>query len=154
VTIAIDLGGERAASGDGAPASEMAEARPIEEWAERFRRGAANLFDRDLVRSLLSRMGGASSTRHDDQDVPAAVEEHETWPAGLGRFDMMNQSLEAMQRMLTRYRLAGDQPDVLITVPKDACRTLDFHRASNMIALGGELTVAALDREITTTSPS
>lgn len=65
----------------------------------------------------------------------------------------MNQSLEAMQRM--RYRPAGDQPDVLITVPKDACRTLDFHRASDMIALGRELTVAALDREtITTPSPS
>lgn len=66
----------------------------------------------------------------------------------------MNQSLEAMQRMLTRYRLAGDQPDVLITVPKGACRTLDFHRAADMIALGRELTVAALDRETMTTSPS
>jgi len=42
---------------------------------------------------------------------------------------------------------------VLITVPKDACRTLDFHRASDMIALGRELTVAALDRETMTPSP-
>ena len=153
VTIAVDLGGDRAASHDGAPARETAEARPIEEWAERFRRGAANLFDRDLVRSLLGRMGGTSSADRDGQDA-AAMEEEETWPAGLGRFDVMNQSLEAMQRMLTRYRLAGDQPDVLITVPKDACRTLDFHRASDMIALGRELTVAALDREAMTTSPS
>jgi NTE family protein len=154
ITIAIDLGGDRVASSDGAPAHETAEARPFEEWAERFRHGAANLFDRDLVRSLFSRMGGPSSTEQDGEDVPAAVEEQEAWPAGLGRFDVMNQSLEAMQRMLTRYRLAGDQPDVLITVPKDACRTLDFHRASDMIALGRALTVAALDRDTTTTSPS
>ena len=154
ITIAVDLGGDRVASADGAPAHETAEARPIEEWAERFRHGAAAVFDRDLVRSLLSRMGGSSSTEHDAEDGPAAVEDQEAWPAGLGRFDVMNQSLEAMQRLLTRYRLAGDQPDVLITVPKDACRTLDFHRASDMIALGRELTVAALDRETTRTSPS
>jgi NTE family protein len=153
VTIGVDLGGDRAAPHDGSPAHETAEARPIEEWAERFRRGAANVFDRDLVRSLLSRMGGTSSTDNDGHDGPAAVEEQETWPARLGRFDVMNQSFEAMQGMLTRYRLAGDQPDVLITVPKDACRTLDFHRASEMIALGRELTVAALDRVTMTTSP-
>ena len=154
ITLGVDLGGDRMASPDGAPARETAEARPIEEWAERFRRGAANVFDRDLVRSLLRRMGGPSSAEHEGEDARVAVEEQEAWPAGLGRFDVMNQSLEAMQRLLTRYRLAGDQPDVLITIPKDACRTLDFHRASEMIALGRELTVAALDREATTTSPS
>jgi len=105
VTIAVDLGGDRGASHDGAPSHETAEARPIEERAERFRPGGANLFDRDVVRSLLSRMGGTSSTEHDGQDLPATVEEQEEWPAGLGRFDVMNQSLEAMQRTLTRYRL-------------------------------------------------
>jgi len=153
VTIAVDLGGDRAVSPDGAPARETAEARPIEEWAERFRHAAANVFDRDLVRSLLNRMGGQSGPDHDAPDGPAP-EPPEAWPSGLGRFDVMNQSLEAMQRLLTRYRLAGDQPDVLISVPKDACRTLDFHRASDMIALGRELTIAALDRETPTSHPS
>ena len=153
VTIAVDLGGDRAVSPDGAPARETAEARPIEEWAERFRHGAANVFDRDLVRSLLNRMGGQSGPDHDAPDV-SAPDAQEAWPSGLGRFDVMNQSLEAMQRLLTRYRLAGDQPDVLISVPKDACRTLDFHRASDMIALGRELTIAALDREASTSHPS
>jgi NTE family protein len=156
VTIAVDLGGDRVVSHADAPARETAEERPIEEWTERFRRGAANLFDLDLARALLSRMGGTPTPEHDGgQNVPSAEdEEPEAWPAGLGRFDVMNQSLEAMQRMLTRYRLAGDRPDVLITVPKDACRTLDFHRASDMIALGRELTFAALDRENITTAPS
>jgi len=32
-----------------------------------------------------------------------------------------------------------------VTVPKDACRTLDFHRAAEMIALGRALTSEALD---------
>ena len=57
----------------------------------------------------------------------------------------MNQSLEAMQSVLTRYRLAGNPPDVLVTIPKNACRTLDFHRAREMIELGRTLTGDALD---------
>ena len=143
VTIAVDLGGERTGAQEAAPARETAEERPVEEWAERFRRGASNLLERDLVRSLLSRFGARADT---DDTTQASGEALETPPAGLGRFDVMNQSLEAMQSVLTRYRLAGDAPDVLITIPKDACRSLDFHRAADMIALGRELTTDALDR--------
>jgi NTE family protein len=145
ITIAVDLGGERSEAAEGAPARETAEERPVEEWADRFRRGAANLLDRDVVRAVLHRFGGASDTGDDDESSAdgAAVE---SLPADLSRFDVMYQSLEAMQSVLTRYRLAGDPPDVLVTVPKDACRSLDFHRASEMIAIGRELTIAALDR--------
>ncbi len=143
VTIAIDLGGERGGLQEGSPARETAEERPVDEWVDRFRRGASNLLDRDLVRSLLSRFGSTSKPGADDE--PDSAGEPDTLPAGLGRFDVMNQSLEAMQSVLTRYRLAGDPPDLLVTIPKDACRTLDFHRASEMIALGRELTIDALD---------
>ena len=59
---------------------------------------------------------------------------------------MMNQSLDTMQSILTRYRLAGYPPDVLVSVPRDACRSLDFHRAAEMIELGRTLTERALDR--------
>ena len=67
-------------------------------------------------------------------------------PAGLGKFDMMNESLDTMQSVLTRYRLAGFPPDVLVSVPRDSCRSLDFHRAAEMIAVGRKLTEEALDR--------
>ncbi len=127
---------------EGAPTRETAEERPVEEWVDRFRRAASNLLDRDLVRSLLSRFGSASD---DDDGTHSARDALDSLPAGLGKFDVMNQSLEAMQSVLTRYRLAGDPPDVLVTVPKDACRSLDFHRASEMIQLGRDLTIAALD---------
>jgi NTE family protein len=50
-----------------------------------------------------------------------------------------------MQNALTRHRLAANPPDMLITIPRDACRTLDFARASDMIELGRALTVEALD---------
>jgi NTE family protein len=58
----------------------------------------------------------------------------------------MTLSLDAAESALTRYSLAAHAPDVLITVPKDACRTADFHRAAELIDLGQELAGRALDR--------
>ena len=69
----------------------------------------------------------------------------EAFPPGLRTVDVMNLSLEAMQSILTRYRLSGYPPDVLVTVPSDACRTMDFHLADEMIQLGRDLTIEALD---------
>jgi NTE family protein len=40
--------------------------------------------------------------------------------------------------------MAGLPPDVLISVPADAARTLDFHRAKDMIELGRTVTATAL----------
>lgn len=145
LTVAVDLGGERSGAREDDPVRETAEARPFEEWADRFQRGAASLLDRDFVRSLRRRLPGGDRDGGGGES-PGGGAEHDISAAGLGRFEVMNQSLETVQRMLTRYRLAGDQPDVLVSVPRDACRTLDFHRASEMIALGRSLAVDALDR--------
>jgi NTE family protein len=141
MTIAIDLGGGRTQSRPAAAERETAEHRPVEAWIERFRRGTANLFDRDRARSVAG--GGRPGDEHDAD----AASPGEAAPAGLRGFDVMIQSLEATQYLLTRFRLAGNPPDLLITVPKDACRTMDFHRGAEMIALGRELTIATLDGE-------
>lgn len=143
VTIAIDLGGERSGMPSGAPAKDTTEERPIDEWIDRFRNATAYLTDRELVRSAINRFGTASST-----SVPATQAEQaapEQLPNGLRTFDVMIQSLETMQSVLTRYRLADNPPDLLVTVPKDACRTLDFRHASEMIELGRMLTTEALN---------
>ena len=66
-------------------------------------------------------------------------------PAGLTPVDVITYAYEAMQGVVNRYRLAGFPPDVLITVPKDACRTLDFHRAAPMVELGREFTADTLE---------
>ncbi len=152
VTIAVSLGGERRGIPDAVPVRESAEDSPAEEWAERFRRGAASLLDRDLVRSWISRFGSGATGNEESRgiDMTAGIEapfddpDHSTY-ANLGRFDVMNQSLEAMQSVLTRYCLAAHPPDVMVTVPKDACRTVDFHRAREMIELGRALTTETLD---------
>lgn len=144
VTIAVDLGGERGGSPDGLPVRETLENSPVDERAERFRSGAAHLLDHDLIRALVSRFGGTNEV--DEDSLPAVGESPDRQPFGLTKFDVMNQSLESMQSVITRYRLAGNPPDILITIPKDACRTLDFHRASEMIELGRDITVATLHR--------
>jgi NTE family protein len=153
MTIAVDVGGGRRLS-DGAPAHESADERPIDEWLERFRRGTTHLLDRDLVRSVVSRFSGSAAqnlVREELASPPQAPEETEeeavdSLPAGMSKFDVMNQSLQAMQTVLARYRLAANPPDVLVTIPREACRSLDFHRAPEMIELGRSLMLAALDR--------
>jgi NTE family protein len=154
-TIAVTLSGEAQGEASGHPAQETAEPSPMEEWAERFRAGASHLMDRDVVRSVLQRFGGGSGP----EDVPDVAPEpsedaFDPLPAGLGKFDMMYRSLEAMQSVLTRYRLAGYPPDVLVEVPRDACRSLDFHRAGEMIELGRALAAEALDRAGLVADPS
>lgn len=54
-------------------------------------------------------------------------------------------SLDAMQDLIVRYRMAGLPPDVHVAVPVNACGVMDFHRAADLIALGRDLTVRALD---------
>jgi len=66
-------------------------------------------------------------------------------PPGLGLLDVMDLSLEAVRTSVLRHTLAAWPPDVLITIPRSSCRTLDFHKAEEMIALGRELAVDALD---------
>lgn len=143
LTIAVSLGGGRQHRMGESAAVETAEPRPVDEWLERFRRGAAHAMDSDFARAMLTRFAAGGD------NVPPAPELQggapQALPPGLTKFDVMSQSLEAMQEVVTRYRLAGFPPDLLITVPKDACRTLDFHRARVMIELGRRLTSDALD---------
>lgn len=154
LTMAVSLDGESLGESEGPAVQETAEARPAEEWADRFRASASSLLDRDAVRSLLSRFGSRP-----DEDDPVGPEDlvedvFGPLPAGLGKFDMMSQSIDAMQTLLVRYRLAGYPPDVLVSVPKDACRSLDFHRAQDMIELGRTLTAEALDRAAVLAPPA
>jgi len=143
-TVAVSLNGEHRASRADAPARESTEPRPVEEWIDRFRRGAAQFLDSDMVRTLVSRFGatvGDGDSPDDDIDVDVAA-----LPHGLGKFDVMNLSIETMQSVLTRFRLAGYPPDILINVPRDAARSLDFHRAAEVIEVGRQLATEALDR--------
>ncbi len=71
------------------------------------------------------------------------------WVVGRGEIrtiDLLAMSFETMSALISRYRMAGNPPDVLVRVPSNAVGTLDFHRAAEMIAMGRRLMTEALDR--------
>lgn len=59
-------------------------------------------------------------------------------------YDLADQAFDAMQGAIARHKLAAYPPDVVIEVARNACGTLEFDRADEMIALGREKSVAAL----------
>ncbi len=88
------------------------------------------------IRSLLP-----SLDRFDDDTKSRVKPPH----VNLSTFDIVDRSLHLMQDAVMRYRLAGYPPDVQVDIPVDACGTLDFHRAKELIALGRERARATFD---------
>lgn len=95
--------------------------------------------ERQVARSLVTRFDTAPETGASaDQDA-------EPLPAKLRAHEVVTMAIDAAEALITRYRLAGHPPDVLITVPTDAYSSMDFHRAAELIELGRTLTIEALD---------
>ncbi|WP_434456259.1 patatin-like phospholipase family protein [Stutzerimonas urumqiensis] len=67
-----------------------------------------------------------------------------TGPASL--LELVNQSFEAMQTSLAQYKIAGYPPDVLVNVPRRACRFFEFYKAQELIQLGRIIASDTLDR--------
>ena len=61
-------------------------------------------------------------------------------------FYVVNQSFDAMQGLVARQKLAAHPPDLLISIPRNACGTLDFDRAAEMIARGYQAAEEQLGR--------
>jgi NTE family protein len=136
-TMAINLSGEKNHHVGSSPMRESAAQRPPHEWLDRFRRSAAGVWENDFITSILSRFSRSDeATDHPLYDPP---------PAGLSIADVTWMSLDAMESLITRYRLAALPPDVLVTVAGDSIKTMDFHRAAEQVELGRALTEAALD---------
>jgi len=66
-------------------------------------------------------------------------------PGQPGISTVMVEAFNIMQDRLTRARLAGDPPDVLISPRLGRIGLFDFHRAEEMISLGAEATEKALE---------
>ena len=57
-----------------------------------------------------------------------------TGPASL--LELINQSFDVMQSSLAQYKIAGYPPNVLVNIPKRACRFYEFYKAPELIAPG------------------
>jgi NTE family protein len=67
-------------------------------------------------------------------DVKRSIKERTArdWSA----YDVANQAFDAMQSAIARQKLAAYPPDYEIEISRNACGTLEFHRADEMIELG------------------
>src|SRR6201999_1541727 len=138
LTIAVSLSGSEAGGGDPAP-----EPRPTTEWLNRMLSSTSALLDSPTARAVLDRFGASSAeTTEDSEDTAETVPESE--PPRLGGFEVMNRTIDIAQAALARHTLAAYPPDLLIEVPRSACRSLEFHRAAEGIEVGRTLAAAAL----------
>ncbi|CAJ1497744.1 patatin-like phospholipase family protein [[Mycobacterium] burgundiense] len=142
MTIAVGL------SGDDPEARRSARERPTTEWLKRWR-STSSLLDTKAARSLLETSTGRAVLGRfatvEDADAESADEPAEPMVPRLGGFEVMNRTIDIAQNALARYTLAAYPPDLYIEVPRTVCRSLDFHRADEVIGIGQELAAAALD---------
>jgi NTE family protein len=66
-------------------------------------------------------------------------------PGRPGFSTVMMEAFNIMQDRITRARLAGDPPDIIINPRMGSVGLLDFHRAAEAIELGAEATERALE---------
>lgn len=144
-TVAVSLQGPREPHEPTAPARGFSVRRA--EWSadlkRRFRRSNdAGPGEGDETAELAEALAAADGP----VGGPADTESTESVrSADVRTASVVSLSFDAMQSMITRYRLAALPPDVLVTVPLSAARSMDFHRASGLIDVGRELTATALD---------
>ena len=141
MTIAISLSGDDPEARRG-----VREPKPSSEWLNRMWRNTSSLLETKAARTLLDTTTGRAvlgrlSTEGDEAAAAIAAEESPR----LGSFEVMYRTIDIAQAALARHTLAAYPPDLLIEVPRTVCRTLDFHRATEVIEIGHELAAIALD---------
>jgi NTE family protein len=109
---------------------------------------ARTLLDTPAARTVLSRFAndGVETDDHDDHTESSVPK--------LGAFEVMNRAIDIAQGALMRHTLAAYPPDLLVEVPRTTARSLEFHRAEEVIEIGQELAAAALDTLVKRSSPA
>ena len=142
VTIAVSLSGE-----DPDVDRRISDSRvPTSDWLTRMWRSTSSLLDTKAARSLLETpTGRAMLGRLVAPDDEPVADIHEPGIPKLGSFELMNRVIDIAQSTLARHTLAAYPPDLLIEIPRTVCRSLDFHRANEVIEIGQEMAGVALD---------
>jgi NTE family protein len=103
-----------------------------------------SLLDRPTARAVLNRFGADTWSEESGEDGPDGLVDPPGVPK-LGSFEVMYRAFDIAQSALTRHMLSAYPPDLLIEVPRSTCRSLDFHRAAEVIDVGRVLADRALD---------
>jgi len=113
MTIAVDLNGPA-----DSPIEPVEVSAPPQSPSSPFR----EKIDRFISRLQPSKTDASSKTSGGHRD----------W----GPYEIAAQGFEAMQSTIARLKLAAYPPDVVIEIPRNTCKTLEFDRAAELIALG------------------
>lgn len=137
LTIGVSVSGTEADVGD----QLGGDARPTRERLNKLLRSTSALLDK------FSAVPAATDDEIETfelAEIEAAEQAESAFPK-LGSFAIMMRSIDIAQAALARHQMAAYPPDLLIEVPRTACRSLDFHRAAEVIDLGHQLASRALD---------
>jgi len=100
-------------------------------------------------------LAGSGRRRRFAAFVDAFVERRErrAAPHEPGALELFARSLDVVQETITRLKLAAQPPDLLVTIPRNACAFYEFHRAEELIEIGRRRTREALARWMPTRAP-
>lgn len=143
--IAVSLGGDDPTRASPEPSPGPG---PTTERLSRMWRNTTALLDTTTARSLLDTPAAKtvlSRFANDGVEVDDHDDHTETVVPRLGGFEVLNRAIDIAQAALMRHTLAAYPPDLLIEVPRTVARSLEFHRAEEVIDIGQELAAAALD---------
>jgi NTE family protein len=148
ITIAVGVSGSEAID------KREPEPGVTVEWLNRMVRSTSALLDTSAVRSLLdrptaravlNRFGADTWSEESGDEISDSGDELALEVPKLGSFEVMYRAFDIAQSALTRHMLSAYPPDLLIEVPRSTCRSLDFHRAAEVIDVGRVLADRALD---------
>ena len=91
---------------------------------------------RSVFEGLIDKWVGGSKSKGAKKDELSA---------SMSLLELSNQSMEVMQEALSRYKIAGYLPDVMVEVPRNICQFYEFHRFREIEAAGRLLAIRALD---------
>jgi NTE family protein len=114
----------------------------------------ADQADLIIAVNLNTNIGGSGSIQgspfnitdfNDDLKAPNASatksqRSHLQW----NKMEMLNQCFETMQATMAKYKMAGYEPDVEVRIDRDACSFFELHRAKEMIEMGRNAALEAL----------
>ncbi|WP_062269437.1 patatin-like phospholipase family protein [Endozoicomonas arenosclerae] len=92
--------------------------------------------NKSIFDGLIDKLIGGSESKKSQDELSASM----------SLMEISNQSMEVMQESLSRYKMAGYQPDVLVNVPRNICQFYEFHRFNEIAAIGRQLAIEALDQ--------
>jgi NTE family protein len=140
LTIAVGLSG-----GDPTRPDTTPEPSPTVDLLNRMWRSTTALLDTTTARTLLDTPTARSVLDRFTNDGIVPDDHEDALVPRLGSFEVMNRTIDIAQAALMRHTMAAYPPDLFIEVPRTTCRSLEFHRADEVIEIGQELAAAALD---------